>query len=53
MSLGLCFWILFLLAVVLGFPPVREKAPSWAGSLILALMLLCLGWAVFGAPVQA
>lgn len=52
MSLGLCFWILMLLWLVLGvwstWPNLRAGAPN----LLLFILLLLLGWKSFGAPIQ-
>jgi len=55
MSLGLAFWIIFLVFVVLGFP-----GNTWLGSrgpygswIVGALLLGILGWQVFGAMIRS
>lgn len=55
MPLGLMFWILMLLWLIFGL--VERWGPSgpywaWGGSLVLFILLLLLGWQVFGAPVK-
>lgn len=54
MSIGVFFWILLLLAVVLGaFGYRAHPTPYWAGgSLILFLLLLAIGWKLFGSPIH-
>lgn len=56
MTLGLAFWILMLLWLVLG---VYWRWPGAAGpfwplgaDLLLFLLLLILGWGEFGAPLH-
>ena len=55
MSLGLCFWILMLLWLVLGLY-VAWTVPAThyiaGGNLMLFLLLLLLGWKVFGPPLH-
>ena len=53
MSLGLVFWILMLLWVVV-HGVVMFRTTTWADapSLFPFLLLLILGWKVFGAPVN-
>ena len=53
MSFGLVYWILMLFWLVLGF---WSYYPNWkAGSpnLLLFILLLLLGWKVFGAPIHS
>jgi hypothetical protein len=53
MSLKLIFWILMLIWAVFGF--VGTRLGPWApygSTLLLFILLLILGWGVFGAPVQ-
>lgn len=55
MSFGLCFWILALLWVVLGLVWSWGRPPQWpaiGAGLIAFLMLVLLGWKVFGAPLH-
>ncbi len=54
MSLGLAFWIIFLVFVVLGFPGnnwlgTRGPLGNW---LVGALLIGILGWAEFGAMIH-
>jgi hypothetical protein len=52
MTLGLAFWILMLLWLVFG---VWHAYPNYflvGGSLLLFILLLLLGWKVFGAPIH-
>lgn len=52
MSLALVYWILMLLWLVgAAYTGVRTKSfvPS---DLLLFLLLLCIGWSVYGAPVN-
>jgi hypothetical protein len=55
MSLGLAFWILMLIWLVFGiFVHVYPAGPYglWGGTLLLFVLLLLLGWQVFGAPLR-
>lgn len=57
MGMGLIFWILMLLWLVFGFVMWRSPATigpygPWGNSLLLFILLLLLGWSVFGAPVK-
>lgn len=55
MSIGLVFWILMLLWLILGFAlRLGYLGPHivWGGDIMLFLLLLLLGWKVFGAPVH-
>lgn len=57
MGMGLIFWILMLLWLVFGFVMWRSPATigpygPWGNSLLLFILLLLLGWGVFGAPVK-
>ncbi len=54
MSLGLAFWIIFLVFVILGFPGnnwlgTRGPLGNW---IIGALLFGILGWAEFGAMIH-
>jgi hypothetical protein len=54
MTLGIAFWILMLLWLVLGPPwPFMAGWPAWPGHIILFLLLLVLGWHAFGPPLRA
>ena len=54
MTLGLAFWILMLLWLVLGawqsWP--EPKWPVLGGSLLLFILLVILGWHAFGPPIR-
>jgi hypothetical protein len=55
MGIGLIFWILML--VWLAFTlwsnwPVQRGSEFWGHNAFLFVLLLLLGWGVFGAPVR-
>lgn len=54
MSLGLAFWILMLIWAVFGLWAYAYPHPFgvWGGTLLLFVLLLLLGWQVFGAPLR-
>ena len=56
MSLGLLFWILMLLWLIgYGYGLFRAESPAWpliGPNIVLFILLLCLGWKVFGSPIQ-
>jgi hypothetical protein len=52
MSLGLLFWILMLLWLVLGPPWPGVPWPAWPGHVILFVLFLVLGWKEFGPPLH-
>jgi len=57
MSLGLLFWILMLLWLVgYGYGTFRAATPTpWpivGPNILLFILLVCLGWKVFGSPIQ-
>ena len=53
MSFSLCYWILMLIWLVGGavtaWPNLRASWPN----LVLFLLLLVIGWQVFGAPLHS
>lgn len=55
MSLGLLFWILMLLWLVgYGYGTFRAPNPAWpviGPNILLFILLVCLGWKVFGSPI--
>lgn len=54
MSFGLCYWILMLLWLV--FSLWSNWGPGWkpvGGSLLLFILLVLLGWKVFGPPIHS
>ena len=54
MSLMLLFWILMLLWVVVFGMAQFQPQPwtGWGGGILLFLIILTLGWQVFGAPIK-
>jgi len=59
MTIGLVFWILMLLWLILGvywnWPaggPQGPNYPVWGGNILLFILLLLLGWGVFGPPIR-
>ena len=59
MTLGIAFWILMLLWLVLGAYPFWNKsspAPvNWGlagGGIVLFILLVLLGWHSFGPPIH-
>ncbi len=59
MRMGDYYWILMLLWLVLGVVGVWPRTgqpinkPIVGGSLLLFILLLLLGWKVFGAPIHS
>lgn len=51
MTLALIFWILMLLMLILGFVLNEGRARYWPG-LMIWLLFVILGWAVFGSPIS-
>lgn len=56
MSFGLVFWILMLICLVFGFyshwPLSQSNSRPFTMNLFLFVLLLLLGWKVFGAPLH-
>jgi hypothetical protein len=56
MSMSLLFWILMLIWLIFGFFQHWGVVPGsygvWGHSLLLFILLLLLGWQVFGAPIR-
>jgi len=56
MSIGLVFWILMLLWLVLGlwwhWPATSASYPVVGFNLLLFILLLLLGWHSFGPPIH-
>jgi hypothetical protein len=54
MTMGLAFWILMLVSLVFGFFASRLVGPYGpiGSNLLLFILLLLLGWQVFGAPIK-
>lgn len=54
MKIGLLFWMLYVLGVVLGIYRSRDDMKSFAlgGGLLVWILLFLLGWHSFGFVVQ-
>jgi hypothetical protein len=54
MTLGLCFYILMLLWLVLGFfvAPSGASFSYYTPNLLLFVLFLLLGWKTFGPPLH-
>jgi hypothetical protein len=52
MSIGLIFWILMLLWLVLGLWRAWGDHYAMGGSVLQFILFLLLGWKVFGAPIH-
>lgn len=50
MTFTLIYWVLMLIWLVLGLRAARAFATS--GDLLLFILLLILGWKIFGTPVH-
>ena len=55
MSLGLCYWILLLVAIVFGFATRGGYIGEYGAlgnSLLVLVLFILLGWQVFGTPLH-
>jgi hypothetical protein len=52
MSRGLCFWVLMLIWVIFGLWSTYPSIPLVGGTLMLFLLLVLLGWQIFGPPIH-
>jgi hypothetical protein len=56
MPLGIAFWVIMLLWLLLGlywtWPPSGERFWPLGSHLMLFLLFMLLGWKVFGPPLQ-
>ena len=54
MQLGLAFWIIFLIWIILGLVGPFWGPPwgHWPGFVLELLLLFILGWKVFGPPLH-
>jgi hypothetical protein len=52
MTFTLLFWILMLLWLVLGIWTAWPNHKAAGGNLLLFILLVIIGWQVFGAPIQ-
>lgn len=52
MTLSVLFWVCMLLCLVgYGWFNRARPAEAWPG-LVVWILLACLGWKVFGSPIQ-
>lgn len=53
MTLGLLYWIVYLVALIFGFAFADRSRPYWyGGSLVTAILFFIIGWRLFGFPVH-
>lgn len=53
-SIGLLFWILFVLAIVFGFGFIAlPHGVAWGGNLLIFILIGLLGWKVFGPVLHS
>ena len=52
MTLGMIFWIFFLVALIVGVWQGRSSWPASVPWLVVWILLGILGWAVFGGPIK-
>ena len=52
MTIGLAFWILMLIWLALWAWPAITAGNFAPGNLLLFILLVLLGWKVFGAPIH-
>lgn len=57
MTIGLLFWILMLFWLIFGvlwrhYPFSQTTFAPFGGDLLLFILLLLLGWHVFGPPIR-
>lgn len=52
MSIGLCYWILMLIWFVFGLYLTWQNHLLVGGNVLLFILLLLLGWKVFGPPLR-
>ena len=54
MSLGVFYWFGMLLWLIVGFGWTwdRSNSPLLGGNLLLFLLLVAIGWQVFGVPIH-
>jgi hypothetical protein len=53
MSISLLFWMIVIIGILFGLYNNRATPFAWVGNyLILWVLVILLGWAVFGAAVH-
>lgn len=53
MTLGLAYWILMLIWLAFGIYQNRASLPAAGGDGLLFILLVLLGWKVFGPPIHS
>ena len=53
MTLGLAYWILMLVWLAFGIYTNRAALPAAGGDLLLFILLVLVGWRLFGAPIHS
>lgn len=53
MSFALCYWILMLIWLVFGIWSSWPNYKASGGNVLLFVLLVLLGWKVFGAPLHS
>lgn len=53
MTFGLCYWILMLVWLVFGLWSTWPIGKGSTGTLLLFVLLVLLGWKVFGPPIHS
>jgi hypothetical protein len=53
MVVQILFWILLILAVVIGPPwgAWGERAPNWSNHIVYIILFACLGFTVYGGAL--
>ncbi len=52
MTFALCYWILMLVWLVFGLWSAWPLSKASGGTLLLFILLVLLGWKVFGQPIH-
>lgn len=53
MSIGLLFWVIYVVCILLGFGTADRARPYWFGyPLVIAVLFFLLGWHSFGFVVH-
>jgi hypothetical protein len=52
MSLGMAFWVIWIVALVFGFWAGWGNGRQLGGNLVVLVLLGLLGWAVFGQAIH-
>ncbi len=52
MTIGLCFWVLYIVAIVFSAWGWRDQRPMWGPGILTFVLLGLLGWHAFGPPIH-